>query len=90
MPTGPDPWCSLPRAQGKVFTHRVHCLSKRANVLFSDQTPTSLRHRNEAKAGSSHGGGMVQCAWGLRRLPCPSPLPTANVPLSPRSGVLSW
>jgi hypothetical protein len=68
MPTGPDPWCSLPRAQGKVFTHRFHCLSKRANVLFSDQTPTSLRHRNEAKAGSSHGGGMVQCAWGLRRV----------------------
>ena len=28
MPTGPDPWCSLPRAQGKVFTHQfIVCLN---------------------------------------------------------------
>ena len=37
MPTGPDPWCSLPQANEKVFTQRGRCLSKRANVLLNDE-----------------------------------------------------
>ena len=68
MPTGPDPWCSLPRAQGKVFTHRVHCLSKRANVLFSDQNSHefSLRIGTRPKPVRRTAAAWSNCAWGLR------------------------
>ena len=74
MPTGPDPWCSLPQANEKVFTQRVIvCLNVRMFCL-TIRTPRVLLERLEqGEAGSSYRAGMVELRAGAKAFPALAP-----------------